>query len=70
MLLFFVCHGYQCQDAQSFQSLHLLAQEGMNPKTGEISKSLRSAIEEVPGVNVLRLAAEGKLFPSDDEEPT
>ncbi|CAK8992110.1 unnamed protein product [Durusdinium trenchii] len=44
--------------------------EGMNPKTGEISKSLRSAIEEVPGVNVLRLAAEGKLFPSDDEEPT
>lgn len=42
-------------------------QEGLNPKTGEISKSLRSRIEQVPG-NVLRLAAEGQLFPAEPGE--
>jgi hypothetical protein len=44
------------------------AQEGFNPKTGETSSSLRSTIEEVSNVNLLRLAAKDGLFPPDDEE--
>ena len=42
-------------------------QEGLNPKTGEISKSLRARIEQIPG-NVLRLAAEGRLLPAEPLE--
>lgn len=42
--------------------------EGFNPKTGETSSSLRSTIEEVSNVNLLRLAAKDGLFPPDDVE--
>lgn len=41
---------------------------GFNPKTGETSSTLRSTIEEVSNVNLLRLAAEDGLFPADDVE--
>eukprot|EP00490_Sorites_sp_Unknown_P000089 CAMPEP_0114646988 /NCGR_PEP_ID=MMETSP0191-20121206/5508_1 /TAXON_ID=126664 /ORGANISM="Sorites sp." /LENGTH=342 /DNA_ID=CAMNT_0001859981 /DNA_START=19 /DNA_END=1047 /DNA_ORIENTATION=- len=40
--------------------------EGVNPKTGETATSLRSTIEELSNVNLLRLAAGDGLFPADD----
>eukprot|EP00438_Fugacium_kawagutii_P032261 Skav209892 [mRNA] locus=scaffold2642:368992:373353:- [translate_table: standard] len=45
-----------------------IAAISFNPKTGETSSTLRSTIEEVPNVNLLRLAAEDGLFPADDVE--